>query len=88
MGVHKCVACDIFCKLDSFARSRFLTFLRLSVQRGIVDPQAAGDEDAVCRNLIAGLQEHLVSYNYIIHINHCHQAISVYLAFIFFCTVF
>ena len=88
MCIHKGITCDIICQLKILCCRRFFTFFRLSVQSGVVHTQCTVDQHTVCRDLVSGLQQDLISDYNIIDIDHGDHAVPVDFALVFFRIVF
>ena len=80
--VHKRVARDVVRQLYTRVCRRLLALLRLSVQRRVIHLERTVDQDTVRRNLVARLKQDLVADHDIIHLDHCHDSVPVYLTLV------
>ena len=82
MFVDKGISRDIVPEIKALIRCSLLTFLRLTVQCGVIDPDRSVDQDTVRRDLVACLQQDLVAADNVVHLNDSDDPVALRLTFI------
>ena len=88
MFVHKGVAGDFIGQLHIRLRRVLGAFLRLAVEGGVVHLQMSGNQDAVRRDFVTGLEQDLVADHHVIHVDDDHNAVPVDFTLVFLGAVF
>ena len=82
MSVYEGVAGDLLGQMGLALCRGLGALLRLAVQGGVVYLQSAVYQYAVRRDLVAGLEQHLVAHHHVVHIDHRDHAVAVDLALV------